>query len=392
MSKRHKHKHDYELEHMRQSFITEEQLLILILVILVFRERPSYSYVDRCKYCCNDKCKYNTKNTTKYDCGYSGGQEPHYNDIEEKTDDNELRPYSFEGSLYTAKPEFQSEPTHTKDFKGEDVGEDDEDNGECECVAENKLTIADTSINEACEKTIEESPTEKPIITRPKVKVCSLTLLQSCPNDNIEEAPSLEPVVSKIPVIISQPQLQILIETLTVFPEPVFQIKTVDKKVFLDSCQLILGSDKIFVKGFIQEDVEYCTADFIKPTAINGNIKKITFNISFQCSSKVFFNIEPQVFNSYGIFDLDVIDTSTNGINLYEKSQENVETLNEKVFAELDSSKILETDIQEEIKPLDNILQEVNTFERMRKKIILNLKLSLLQNQKIFIYNPISTS
>jgi hypothetical protein len=387
MSKRHKHKHISTFEHMRQSFITEDQLLILILVILIFSDRPKprYSSSDRCKYCCNDKCKYNYNNKDNYGC--SGESEHNYNEIEDKTDSEELKSYSSKDLIYSAEAGFQLDPTPTNDFQG--ISDSNaNDKGEDVGIEKNNSPIADASIDEVCEKTIEELPTEKPVVTYSKVTVCSSTILQSCPNDTIVETPSLTPVVSKIPIIISQPQLQILIESLTRFPEPVFQVKTMDKRVFLDSCQLILGSDKIFIKGFIREDVEYCTADCITPTSINGNIKKITFNIPFHCSSKVLFDIQPQVFSSSHIFDLEVIDPSTNIINVYEKSQGDLEILNEKVFAELCSSKILATDIQEEIKQLDNIKQEAYTFEKMRKKIVLTLKLDLLQRQKIFIYNP----
>jgi hypothetical protein len=387
MSKRHKHKHNYKSEHMRQNFITEEQLLILILIILAFRSRPKpiYDYINRCKYCSNDKCKYNSNYDTKRDCGYSGGNENSYNESAVKTEDEKLQSYSSEDTLYNSEPGFQTDPTPANDFEAE-ANDDDKDPS----MPENNSTIVEPSITETHEKPIQEFTEEKvkTIITHPEVNTCTSTILQYCPNDSIEENLSPQPGVSKIPVILSQPQLQIPIETISLFPEPVFQIKTVDKRVFLDSCKLIPGSDRIFVKGYIREDIEYCTADSIKPASINGNIKKILFTIPFECSSKVSFNTEPQIFSSYDMFDLEVIDPNTNNINLYEKSQGHIERLNEKVFAELDSSKILETYIQEEIKSLDSTVKEVYTFERIRKKIILNLRLSLMQNQKIFIYNP----
>lgn len=355
MSKRHKHRSYCEVEHMRYSFITEEQLLILIAVILIFSDRNNYYYVYDYNYGYNGQDQNRSDGMTKDKASYNEEQQYNYDIVEEK----------LEGATHDIELGLQSCIMDIREEKCENFVEDDVNNSE------------DTNM-----QPIQELVAENPIIDYTKVKVCNTTIIQCCSNENIEENLSLEPIVSEIPVIISQPKLQILVESIISFNEPVFKIKKLDKKVFLDSCKLVAGSDKLFVTGFIEENVEYITAEGIKLTEINGRIKKATFNIPFQCSAKIDFNFQPQ----FGCFSSENKLESIN-TNLNERSQGYFEMLNDKVFAEVYSSKIIESSIQDEIKLIENTIDEAYTFNKIRKNIIVHLKLNLVQKQNIFINN-----
>jgi hypothetical protein len=365
MSKKHGHNYNCQLEHMRRSFITEEQLLILISVILIFNNRPTYSYRNKCKYCSNYKCTY--KASSKSDCGYIGDQKRINSEIEEKAQDAEAKSFTFKDSLYNIKSELQSGSVESNDY-------DDES------IQENKSNIIETVIKENYEPAIRELTAKKTLINHLKVTVYNTTTLQNSPNDNLEENFSLVPVLSNIPIIISRPNLEICMETFSTFPEPIFQINDMDKHIVINECMLITDLNTLFIKGFIQESIEYSTAEYIKGNTVTGRIKKILFNIPFQYSSKIFFYIEPQVPTKCSKINLEIL-------NINEKSYNYFESLNKKAFAEISSIKIIETDIKEDITVLENTNNNFYTFCKIKKRIIINLSLNIFENQPIFITN-----
>lgn len=191
------------------------------------------------------------------------------------------------------------------------------------------------------------------VIVKCKATASSNSVVQSCSNENKKTKVSKEPVVSKIPVIISQIEVPIYIETVADLKEPVFKIIDVSNEVFLESCHLINNSNKLFIKGFIKENITYTTVSCITPQGISGTVKNLEVQIPFKCSTSVHFTTTP--------------------------------ISNEKVSCKMDSINISETINQEETKLLKNTLPETYTFKGLRKKIVLNLGLSLLQDQNVFV-------
>lgn len=195
--------------------------------------------------------------------------------------------------------------------------------------------------------------TENYITVNCKAKVSNNKVLECCFSKNIKSKFIKESVVSKLPVVISEIEIPIYIETLVKFNEPAFKILDVNKDVFLQSCHLINNSNKLFIKGFIRENITYSNIDCVTNHAVSGNVKNLEIDIPFKCSTKVYFNSSP--------------------------------VLNSEVCCKMDSTKILETMSQEECIDLKKTLPETYTFKVVRKKIVLNLRLSLVQEQYVFI-------
>lgn len=195
--------------------------------------------------------------------------------------------------------------------------------------------------------------TENHVTVNCKAEVSNNTVLECCFSKNIKSKFIKEPVVCKLPVIISQIEIPIYIETLIKFNEPAFKIIDVNKEVFLESCNLINNSNKLFIKGFIRENITYSNINCGTEHAISGNVKSLEIDIPFKCSTKVYFNISP--------------------------------ASNNEIYCKMDSTNILETMSQEEFKDVKNTLPKTYTFKEVRKKIILNLGLSLIQEQHVFI-------
>lgn len=386
MSKKHRHRHryDYELEHRTRNIIPENQLIILIGLMLLFADNnPQYDVYDgmeqkseedniKC-YSFNDTpCGTETIHIQEYELENT---ETNNNIIiDDETDMEEDNLKLREAVVY--------EVTEDTESAGSDAGKS---NIQIYNAILRDTESAENDAEGLNENTILEIPEKEHIIAVSKVTIYNTSIVQFYPNENDEYYYTSEPAVIKLPVILSEPNIQVFIEVLTKFPEPIFEINDFNKKVFLNQCRLILGTNKLFIKGFIKEDVEYATAQCIDANSISGSIKKVSLNIPFQGSAKVFFHTPPKISNQASRIDLEVLNPEKNGADLSEKSFGHFEFLNEKVFAELDSTEILETHIKEEIKILENTLDDAHTFQKMRSKIILDLKLNLLQKQEVFI-------
>jgi hypothetical protein len=222
------------------------------------------------------------------------------------------------------------------------------------------------------------------IIPSSKVISCENTMVEFTKSEALDSNLSFKSGVAKIPIILSEFEMQIFIEALIRFPEPVFQIKSLEKSVFLSKCDLIPSTDKLFIKGFLKEDIEYATVSNIKTHTISGDIKKSTFNIPFQCSTKVSFTVPPIMQENLSIIELEIINPDKNSIDISEKNYEHFEFFNGEICCKLSEIEIMETNIKENVSPLQNTLEDAEVFKGMRKKIILTLKLNLIQKQEVF--------
>lgn len=238
----------------------------------------------------------------------------------------------------------------------------------------------DSEENKVC-----ELPKSNYKILYSKVRSCNSTTLQCQTSKTIEPNFIDEPLVSNVSVVLSHIEIQIFVEALTKFSERVINVKSLDKKVFLNQCQLVTGTNKLFLKGFIQENIEYSNVKCVKQNKIEGMVKKITLNIPFQCTTKVNFSIHPKVSKFSSTLNFELLDPHCNGIDNNIKSYEHFQFLNEKVFCNINDTEVFETCSQEGVKVLEKDLVKTHTFRRVRKKIIVTLNLSLLQNQKVFI-------
>lgn len=223
------------------------------------------------------------------------------------------------------------------------------------------------------------------IVPKSKVTACKTTMLPLSPNESIKSSVAFKRGVIKVPVVISKLRLKLYVESLIKFPEQVFQVKSLDQNVMLNKCSLILGTDKLFVKGIIEEQIEYANATSFNKNLIRGDIKKSSFNIPFQGSAKVNFKIHPKIPKNSSKLELEVVNHRKNDLNIFEKSYGDFKYSNDKIFCNLCSTEIMEIDSKEDIRPLKNTIERAHTFRSMRKKMIVNLEISLTQKQEIFI-------
>ncbi len=209
------------------------------------------------------------------------------------------------------------------------------------------------------------------------------------------------PVVGKIPVVIAEPVVQVVVEACIDLPEPVFEIKRIKKNLFINQCKLIdlgsLGRGKLFLSGYIRKNIEYATPDKLckRNSGISGDIKHLTVNIPFTCVTEIIYAVRPQIIfqgpGKQAAYNLDCKKDCNCGKeeNIGRMPCEDIfemeETFNEPVFCELEEATFFESDIHDCCSPIAENLPGEIKFDKITEKIVLLIRLKLLQKQQVNI-------
>ena len=212
----------------------------------------------------------------------------------------------------------------------------------------------------------------------------------------------VETVTVKIPVVLTESTITITIESSLKLEDVVLQIKHIRKNVYLNQCKLIPNSENgkpntgiLFIDGFIRKNIEYTTKDHNDKGVSCGKVKHATVKVPFKCTTRVKFNTYPKFKPNTYQEELEILQTSNKvfnpcgeditGRDIREQSFKMIEFFNEKVFCELISAEIAESDILE-----NPINKECKTpleqgFHDITEKVVLFLTIKLLQNQHVEI-------
>ncbi|UOE53079.1 DUF3794 domain-containing protein [Bacillus sp. CMF12] len=211
---------------------------------------------------------------------------------------------------------------------------------------------------------------------------------------------SIGKIVAKVPVVLAELTLQINVDAVITFPEPVLEIKDIKKHVKLTQCRLLLPTNKLFIKGFVRKNIQYASpSPEIEPStskSVASDIHSFTTDIPFQCTTEIKKFITCPVMpktNKRNEFDFLVSQPLPSGFpekdelqsnDLSQFHQESKQFYNELPFCELISSKIIEWDeaIDREPLPTSSPLGE-GYFTKVEEKMVLDIDLKVLQKQQI---------
>lgn len=112
-----------------------------------------------------------------------------------------------------------------------------------------------------------------------------------CSNKEIEITGLTSGVIVKIPVVLAALTVQVNIDSLVELNEPIFQIKEISKNVNITQCRLIENSNVVFISGFISKKISYYTKTSSKEGIVLGEVKSITADIPFKCTTSIKYNI-----------------------------------------------------------------------------------------------------
>jgi hypothetical protein len=218
-------------------------------------------------------------------------------------------------------------------------------------------------------------------------KLLDSTTLNECDNKYYVPMGRTGPLVAKIPVVLSDVEIQIDVESEIRLEEAAFDIKTVDKHTFLTECKLIPHTNKLFIAGFVQKNIQYSTVDCTNKTSVSGKIQHTTVNIPFKCVTKIQFSKSPIYGKDYKK-RLNALDGNMLGKDQREDSWVHYSKPFEPVFCELECTKILETDIINKQCHSHNSSPKEETFQELIVKMVIFIRLKVLQNQQVNIPEP----
>jgi len=188
----------------------------------------------------------------------------------------------------------------------------------------------------------------------------------------------------KIPKVLSEFVVQIDSESKIRLNEPAYEIKRIEKQVFLTQCRYIPPTDKVFIEGYIRKNIEYATKTCTnKHNSIAGTIKDTTVHVPFKVYTKVeFFGAKPQIIPNPPALIARYFDEKRMGKDIREADRSNVEIFNEPVFCELEWAAVYDADINEKGKTIDNLPNE-EEFREFTDKSVIYLCIKLLQKQQV---------
>ncbi|CAM4183565.1 hypothetical protein BAMA_16385 [Bacillus manliponensis] len=202
-----------------------------------------------------------------------------------------------------------------------------------------------------------------------------------------------ENALIKVPVVLAERTVQIVVEAEIPLDPPAVEIKRVLKNVFLTQCKLVpvaftpvpdtnyrrVTRAKLFVEGYIRKNIEYAAESF------NGN----------GCNTALFDRIANVNFAGFAdltegdFFALPIIAASSDAASHFINPKngdlprldkyffENTIFYNEQPYCELVAANFFELDFSPCPTPLND------AFDRLREKIVLDLTLKVLQVQQV---------
>jgi hypothetical protein len=187
----------------------------------------------------------------------------------------------------------------------------------------------------------------------------------------------------KIPKVLAEFVIQIDSESVIRLNEPAYEIKRIEKQIFLTQCRYIACTDKVFIEGYIRKNIEYAAKTCSKGHGIGGVIKDTTVHVPFKVYTKVkFCGDKPKIVPNLPPMVARYFDEKRMGKDIREADRSNVEIFNEPVFCELEWSAIYDADIDKKGCPIEGYLNE-EEFQEFTDKSVIYLCMKLLQKQQV---------
>ncbi len=187
----------------------------------------------------------------------------------------------------------------------------------------------------------------------------------------------------KIPKVLAEFVVQIDSEAKIRLNEPAYEIKRIEKQVFLTQCRYIPPTSKVFLEGYIRKNIEYAAKNCDKGHGIAGTIKDTTVHIPFKVYTKVeFCGNKPFILPNPPDLVARYFDEKRMGKDIREADRSSVEIFNEPVYCELEWSAIYDADIDNKGISIEGFMNE-EEFQEFTDKSVLYLCIKLLQKQQV---------
>ncbi|MDE5412692.1 CsxC family protein [Alkalihalobacterium chitinilyticum] len=206
-----------------------------------------------------------------------------------------------------------------------------------------------------------------------------------------------------VPVVVADEWIQVDVEAVERLPKPAKEIKRIRKNVHLTQCKLVQsqfsnpespaygsygdtngngccpfypGKYKLYIEGFVRKNIEYVPS-------CSGAVEHHTVDTPFHCVVKPdVYGFDPTKLSvKNGIYELVYNDKKGMGMDSKVQGFATYEYFNDMPFCKLEWAGVTELDIAEDWK------KGCNVFRTVREKMIVEMRLKVLQMQQKDINN-----
>lgn len=219
-------------------------------------------------------------------------------------------------------------------------------------------------------------------------EVLNVTTILASPSQPRRVEGKRNGLVGKIPVVIAEANVQVYVESMVKLEEPALEIARSRKNLYLTQYDLMHGdnnSGKLLLSGYVRNNIEYSTAKVLGNSSVSGYLSHTTVNIPFKCFAKIDFTIPPESNTNDAMVETMEANDGVLGANRQVQGFVNSERFNEKIYCELTESRIHDTSVKQDARPLAESDSDESTFQSFRETMVIELRLRLLQNQHVEI-------
>lgn len=194
----------------------------------------------------------------------------------------------------------------------------------------------------------------------------------------------LDKIIILTPVVLSQFRIEIAKESSHTFQYPIVDINRITKNVCLTQCKLIPDINKLFISGYIRENIEYVALETEK-SMIGTCIKHKTVNIPFKCATSIQYLSLPEINKNPETLELEMLNSDSSGVDTTERDFISHEYFTNKIYCELVSAEISELNSSDEVSIFTATPDKMN--QTLNEKMVITLTIKLLQNQQVKIHD-----
>jgi hypothetical protein len=212
-------------------------------------------------------------------------------------------------------------------------------------------------------------------------KVLESTILNQCSCSQHIPMGRIGPMVCKLPVVLSNIEVQIDMESETKLEGSSTSIETIDNNIFLTQCKHIPCTEKLFISGYLRKSLQYAV---LKADASAGStIKHAAVDIPFKCTTLIQFS-RKAIYGKQSRRKLEILGENKLGKDSAEETWTYYNTPQEPVYCELQSAKLTEThSINHDCTSEDSKEPQICLW-----KLTMALRLLVLQKQLVYIGEP----
>lgn len=189
-------------------------------------------------------------------------------------------------------------------------------------------------------------------------------------------------LIVSVPVLLSMFEMEFDLDSNIRLDYPAEDINCIKNNMFLTECRLFPNINKLFLSGFIRKSVEYSAVDLYNEN-IESNIRHISMEIPFKCSTVVSYLNSPKVSFAGEQIELNVSIQEETNDRLLGKAYIESEKLTPKIYCRLIQSSINGLNLAEDI--TSNSGNYEKHFKSLTEKMSIKLTIGLFQEQQVKI-------